>query len=61
MVAVNITAIARKPNTANRQIESHIFFAKLVRPCNTNIVYAKFEVFRTFLCMFMGVLWIFVC
>ena len=38
-----------EPNTANRHKESHIFGE--IRLYSNNIVYATFEVFRTFLCV----------
>ena len=39
-----------KPNTAKRDIETFVFFGE-IRPCTNNIVYARFEVLRTFLCV----------
>ena len=47
-----------EPNTTKKHIESHIFCE--IRPCTNNIVYARFEVFRTFLCVFMSVFRVFV-
>ena len=52
--AVHLTTIPCEPNTDNRYIESHIFCE--IRPCTNNIVFACFEVFRTFLYVFMSVL-----
>ena len=51
MAAVHFTIIPCEPHAANRHMESHIF---------NNIVYARFEVFRTFLCVFMSVFSVFV-
>ena len=50
-----------KPNTADtcRHIESHIFCE--ICPCTNNIVFARFEVSRIFLCIFMSIVKIFVC
>ena len=50
MVAVHFTTvtISCEPNTANRRIEIHIFDE--IRPFTYNIVYVRFELFRTFLC-----------
>ena len=53
MAAVHFTTIPREPNTADRQIKAIIF--PEICPCASNILYAKFEVFRTFLCVFMSV------
>ena len=50
MAAVHFTTIPYEPNPANRHIQSHVFGE--IRPCCNNIVYARFEVFRTFLCVF---------
>ena len=54
MAAVHFTTMPCKLNTANRHIASHFFFAKFVQKTN-NIVYSRFEVFRTFPCVFMSV------
>ena len=53
MAVVHFTTIPCEPNTANKHIERHIFGE--IHPCTNNIEYARFEVFRTFLCIFMGV------
>ena len=58
MAAVHLTTIPCEPNTINKHIESQIFGE--IRPCTNNIVYARFEVFRTLLCVFMSVLGVFV-
>ena len=58
MGAVHFTTIPCVPNTANGHVESHIFGE--IRPCTNNIVYARFEVFGTFLCAFMSVFRVFV-
>ena len=55
MAAVHFTTMPCKPNTANRHKESYIFCCCEIRPSTNNIVCAGFEVFRTFLCAFMGV------
>ena len=47
MVTVHFTTIPCEPNTANRHKESHILGE--IRLCTSNIVHARFEVFRTFL------------
>ena len=31
-----------------------IFWGDEIRPCNSNIAYPRFEVYKTFLCVFMG-------
>ena len=54
MVAAHFIAIPCEPDTANRHIESHIFSEICL--CSSNIVYTRFEVFRTFLRVFMNVL-----
>ena len=58
MVAVHFTSIPGEPNTANKRTESHSFCE--IRPCANSIVYARFEVFRTFLCVVLSVFRIFV-
>ena len=51
MAAVHFTLIPCEHNTANMHVESHIFWAKFVPVRTTGgIVYARFEVFKTFLC-----------
>ena len=55
--AVRFTTIPCEPNTANRHIESHNFFCR-IRPCTNNIVYTKFEVFKTFLYVLCEELWV---
>ena len=49
-----MAAVPCKPNIANTHIESHIFCG--IQPFTNNIVYTRFEVLRTFLCVFMSVL-----
>ena len=44
---------------AKRHIEKPSFFK--IRPCTNSIVYAGFDVFRSFLCVFMSVVGVFVC
>ena len=58
MAAVHFTTIPCEPNIANRHIWKPYFWE--IRPCTNNIVYARFEVFRTFLCVFMSVFRVFV-
>ena len=55
MAAVHFTTIPRVPNTTNRHEESHIYSFSEIHPCTNNIVHAGFEVFRTFLCVFMSI------
>ena len=64
MTAVYFTTITCKPNTANRHIENLSFFlgggGGGIRPCTNNILYARFGVFRTLLCVFMSIVRVFV-
>ena len=53
MAAVHFTTIPCETNTANRRLESHMLHK--IHPCTNKIVYARFEVFKTFLKIFMGV------
>ena len=56
MAAVHFTTIPFEPNTAS----SHkvIFWGGggggEIRPCNSSIAYPRFEVYKTFLCVFMN-------
>ena len=52
MAAVNFT---RTPCEPNRAISTHRkpYFGE-IHPCTNKIVYARFEVFRPFLCVFMS-------
>ena len=50
MVAVHFSIIPCEPNIFNTHIASHIFGE--IRPCTNDIVYARFEGFRSFLCIF---------
>ena len=50
MAAFHFTAMPCEPNIANRHIESYTFGE--IRPCDNNVYAARFEVFRTFLCIF---------
>ena len=58
MAAVYFTTSPFEPNTAN-YTQSHIFFrgggggGGEICPCNSNIAYPRFEVYKTFLCVFM--------
>ena len=58
MAAVHFTTI---PCEHNRAISTHRkpYFGE-IHPCTDKIVYARFEVFRTFLCVFMSSFTIFV-
>ena len=58
MAALHFTTIPCGTNTANRHIESHILCE--IRSCTNNIVYAIFERFFNFLCVFMNVFRVFV-
>ena len=53
MAAVHFTTIPFEPNMAN-----YVFFSLWGeggnRPCNSNIAYPRFEVYKTFLCIFMS-------
>ena len=51
MAALPFTTTPCEPNTA-MGTKTVIFFFGEVRPCTSNIVYARDEVFRTFLCVF---------
>ena len=53
MAAVHFTTIPCEP--ANRAISTHgkPYFGE-IHPCTNKIVYARFEVFRPFLCVFMS-------
>ena len=53
MAAVHFTTIPCEPNTTNRHKNAIYFFAKFL-PILIIILYARFEVFRTFLCVFMS-------
>ena len=53
MADVHFTTIPYEPKIANRHVESHIS-SKFVPVLTTLIVYARFEVFRTFLCVFIA-------
>ena len=57
MADVHLTKIPCEPNTTNRL--SWPYFSK-IRPCTNNIVYDRFQVCRTFLCVFMGFVRVFV-
>ena len=46
-------------NTTNRHMESHIFCE--IRLCTNNIVYARLEVFGTFLYIFISIFRNFIC
>ena len=53
MAAAHFTTMSSEPNTDNRHIKNNTFGE--IGPCANNIVYASFEVFRTFLRVFMSV------
>ena len=56
MAAVHFTTIPLEPNTANYTYKS--YFGRggggEIRPYNSNIAYPRFEVYKTFLCVFMS-------
>ena len=58
MAAVHCTTIPCETNTANKAHRKPYFCE--IRPCTNKIVYARFEVFRTFLYVFMSVFRVFV-
>ena len=55
MAAVHFTII---PFERNRPITHKVIFfwggGGEIRPCNSNIAYPRFEVYKTFLCVFMS-------
>ena len=59
MAAVHFTTIPFEPNRAN-YTQSHIWGrggggeGDEIRPCKSNIAYPRFEVYKTFLYVFMG-------
>ena len=57
MAAVHFTTIPFEPNTANYTLR-HIWGRRGggddIHPCNSNIAYPRFEVYKTFLCVFMS-------
>ena len=57
MAAVHFTTIPFEPNTANYTYKSYISFfwggGGEIRPYNSNIAYPRFEVYKTFLRVFM--------
>ena len=60
MMAVHFTTIPCKPNRAIiAHIEIKPYFGE-IHPCTNKIVFARFEVFRPFLCIFMSGFRIFV-
>ena len=59
MAAIHFTTIPCEPNrpiSTNRKL----YFGE-IHPCTDTIVYARFEVFRPFLCVFMSGFRIFMC
>ena len=62
MAAAHFTTIPFEPNMADYTL-SHIFFSGggggggggggEICPCNSTIAYPRFEVYKTFLCVFM--------
>ena len=53
MTAVHFTTIPFEPNTAS-YTHKVIFWGGEIRPCISNIAYRRFEVYKTFLCVFMS-------
>ena len=60
MAGVHLTTIPCEPSTTNSHIEGEIVFGE-ISPCTNNIVYSRFEVFRSFLCNFMIGFRVFLC
>ena len=60
MAAVHFTTIPFEPNMANYTYKSYIYFfgggggGGEIRPYNSNIAYPRFEVYKTFLCVFVS-------
>ena len=56
MASAHFTTIPFEPNMADYTL-SHIFFSAggggEICPCNSTIAYPRFEVYKTFLCVFM--------
>ena len=52
VVAVHFTAISCEPNRAITTLRKPYF--EEINPCTNKIVYARFEVFRSFLCVFIS-------
>ena len=55
MAALNFTTIPFELKTANYTY-SHFLGGRggAIRPCSSNIAYPRFEVYKTFLCVFMS-------
>ena len=62
MAAVHFTTIPFEPNTANYTYKSDILGGGRgeIRPCKSNIAYPRFEVYKTFLCVFMSNFMVFI-
>ena len=58
MADVHFTTMPCEPNTTKRHIQSLMF--GVIGLCNNNVVYARLEVFRTFLSVFMSLFMVFV-
>ena len=61
MAAVHFTTIPFEPNMANYTYKSYIYIYIFffrgggeIRPYNSNIAYPRFEVYKTFLCVFVS-------
>ena len=61
MAAVHFTTILFEPNMANYKYKSYIIYIFFsgggggeIRPYNSNIAYPRFEVYKTFLCVFVS-------
>ena len=52
MAAVHFTTILS--NLTGPITHNVIIWGGEIRPCNSNIAYPRFEVYKTFLCVFMG-------
>ena len=59
MVAVHFTTITSEPNIANIGTQKVISIGN-IRPSANNILYARFEVFTTLLCVSIKILSVFV-
>ena len=57
MAAVHFTTIPFEPNLANYTLSNFFLMGRgggQIRPGNSNIAYPRFEVYKTFLCVFMS-------
>ena len=61
MAAVHFTTMTFEPNHGQLHIKSYFFLGAEgrggggeIRPCNSNIAYPRFEVYKTFLYVFIS-------